>query len=154
MEARVKVEKTGSASYRAMLGVERTLGEGSIESSLRELIKVRVSQINGCAYCLDMHWKDARAAGETDQRLYSLPAWRETPYYSERERAGLLLAEELTRVADRPVPESVYEHIQSQFSDQEMGDLIWVIAVINAWNRISIGWGTVPGGYQPPKQAH
>jgi len=154
MESRINVEKSSTNTYRAMLGVEKSLAQCSIEKSLRELVKQRVSQINGCAFCIDMHWKDARAAGETEQRLYGLPAWRESPYYTERERAGLLLAEELTRIADRPVPEVVFDQVRSQFNDQELGDLIWVIATINAWNRVSIGFGSVPGEYQPPKSAH
>lgn len=141
-------------AYRAMLGVEKYLAQCSIEKSLRELIKLRVSQINRCAYCIDMHWKDARAAGEAEQRLYSLPAWRESPYYSERERAGLLLAKELTRIADRSVPDDVHEQAHEQFNDQELGDLAWAIAAINAWNRVNIGLRTVPGDYQPPKTAH
>jgi AhpD family alkylhydroperoxidase len=143
-----------SDAYRAMLGVEKYLAQCSIEKPLRELVKLRVSQINGCATCLDMHWKDARAAGETEQRLYSLPAWRETPYYSERERAALLLVEELTRVADRPVPDDVHEHIHAHFNEQELGDLVWLIAAINTWNRVNIGLQTIPGEYQPPKAAH
>ncbi len=110
--------------------------------------------INGCAYCIDMHWKDARAAGESEQRLYGLSAWRESPYYSERERAGLLFAEELTRIADRPVAESAHRQIGEQFNDQERGDLVWVITAINAWNRVSIGWGTVPGDYLPAGAGH
>ncbi len=154
MEMRVKVEKIVTPAFQAMLGVEKYLAQSSIEKPLRELIKLRVSQINGCAYCLDMHWKDATAGGESEQRLYSLPAWRECPYYSERERAGLLLAEELTRIADRPVPEAVHEQVSQQFNDQELHDLIWVIAAINAWNRLNIGMGTVPGDYQPPKAGH
>jgi alkylhydroperoxidase family enzyme len=101
-----------------------------------------------------MHWKDARAAGETEQRLYGLPAWRESPYYTPKERAGLLLAEELTRIADRPIPESIFEQVQKQFTDQELGDLIWAIATINTWNRVSIGYGSVPGQYQPAAAAH
>jgi AhpD family alkylhydroperoxidase len=154
METRVKVEKSSTDAYRAMLGVEKCLAQSAIEKSLRELIKTRVSQINGCAYCIDMHWKDARAAGETEQRLYSLPAWRECPYYSEREQAGLLLAEELTRIPDRSVPEEVHEQVRQQFNDQELGDLVWVIAAINAWNRVNIGFGTVPGDYRPLASAH
>jgi len=134
-----------------MRGVEKYLMECSIEKPLRELVKFRVSQINGCAFCLDLHWKDAVADGETAQRLYSLSAWRECPYYSDRERAALLLAEELTRIADRPVPEEVHQEVSKHFNDQEMHDLIWTIAVINAWNRLCIGLGTVPGSYQPPK---
>ena len=154
MKTRVHVEKTSTDAYRAMLGVEKVLSQSSVEKPVRELVKLRVSQINGCAYCIDMHWKDARASGESEQRLYGLPAWRESPYYSERERAALLLAEELTRIADRPVPESVYEPVRKQFSDQELGDLIWVIAAINAWNRVNVGFGTVPGAYQPPRSSH
>ena len=154
METRVKVEKSGTDTYRAMQGVEKTLAHSSIDKALRELIKVRVSQINGCAFSLDMHWKDARAAGETEQRLYGLPAWRESPYYTPKERAGLLLAEELTRIADRPIPESIFEQVQKQFTDQELGDLIWAIATINTWNRVSIGYGSVPDQYQPASAAH
>ena len=97
------------------------------------------------AFCIDMHWKDARAAGETEQRLYGLPAWRESPYYTDRERAALLLAEQLTKIADRHVPEEVFAEVGSHFNDQEHVDLCWVIAAINAWNRVSIGSRTVPG---------
>ncbi|WLD12724.1 carboxymuconolactone decarboxylase family protein [Planctellipticum variicoloris] len=154
MESRVKVDKSSMDAYRALLGVEKYLAQCSIEKSLRELIKLRVSQINGCAYCIDMHWKDARASGETEQRLYGLPAWRESPYYTERERAGLLLAEELTRIADRPVPDVVHERVREQFQDREIADLTWAIAAINAWNRVNIGLGTVPGDYQAPGAAH
>jgi AhpD family alkylhydroperoxidase len=154
MNTQVTVNPASSEAYRAMLGVEKSLARSSIEKSLRELVKLRVSQINGCAFCIDMHWKDARAAGETEQRLYGLPAWRESPYYSERERAALLLAEQLTRVADRPLAEEVHAEIGNHFSDQELVDLCWVIAAINAWNRVSIGLRTVPGDYQPPGASH
>ena len=136
-------------AYRAMLGVERAIAKSRIELSLRELIKLRVSQINGCAFCIDMHWKDARAAGETEQRLYSLPAWRECPYYSQRERAALSLAEGLTRLADKPAPEETIEEAHEQFNAGELEDLLWVIAAINAWNRVSIGSRKPPGEYQP-----
>jgi AhpD family alkylhydroperoxidase len=154
MESSVKVEKTNSEVFHAMLGVEKYLSHCSIEKSLRELVLLRVSQINGCAYCLDMHWKDARAAGETEQRLNGLPAWRESPYYSQRERAGLLLAEELTQIANRPLPEQVLDEARQQFNEQELFDLVWVIAAINTWNRVNVGLRTVPGGYQPPKTNH
>jgi AhpD family alkylhydroperoxidase len=149
-----QVEKPGMEAFRAMLGVEKYLSKCSIEKPVRELVKLRVSQINGCAYCIDMHWKDARAGGETEQRLYGLPAWRESPYYSERERAALLLAEELTRIADRPVPESVHEQVREHFNEGEFNDLVWTIAAINAWNRVNVGLRTVPGDYQPPRLAH
>src|SRR5690606_6034172 len=100
MQGRIKIDMSSDSAYQAMAGLEKYLAKCSIEKPLRELIKMRVSQINGCAFCLDLHWKDAREDGETEQRLYSLPAWRECPYYTERERAALLLAEELTRIAD------------------------------------------------------
>jgi AhpD family alkylhydroperoxidase len=141
--------KTNSDAYRAMLGVEKYLAKCSIESSLRELIKLRVSQINGCAYCIDMHWKDARAAGETEQRLYSVAAWRECPFYSDKERAGLWFAEELTRAADRAVTEEARTQVRQQFGDEELSDLVWVIAAINAWNRVNVGLRIEPGDYRP-----
>ncbi len=146
-------DKANTEAYRAMLGVENYFTQCSIEKPLRELIKLRVSQINGCAYCIDMHWKDARADGETEQRLYGLPALRESPYYSEREQVGLRLAEELTRVADRCVPDDVIELAREQFNPQELSDLAWIVAAINAWNRVNIALRTVPGDYQPPRAA-
>jgi AhpD family alkylhydroperoxidase len=149
MTTQSQVDKTMGPAFRAMLGVERALAHSSFEKSLRELVKVRVSQINGCAYCIDMHWKDARAAGESEQRLYSLPAWRETPYFSDRERAGLRLAEELTRLSDRALPEEVHQEAREAFDEQELNDLTWAIASINAWNRVNVGLRTVPGDYQP-----
>lgn len=151
MESSTKAAKTNTDAYRAMLGVEKYLAQCSIEKPLRELIKLHVSQINGCAYCIDMHWKDARSAGENEQRLYGLPAWRESPYYSERERAGLELAEALTRVAHHAIPEEVHEQARHQFNPQELADLAWVVATINAWNRVNIALRTVPGDYQPPQ---
>jgi len=154
MEDRAMLEKMNNEAFRSMLGVEKYLSRCSIEKSLQELIKLRVSQINGCAYCIDMHWKDAREGGETEQRLYGLSAWRESPYYSERERAGLLLAEELTRIVDRSVPEEVHEKVREMFNSEELADLVWVIATINAWNRLNIGLRTVPGNYRPQQFAH
>lgn len=145
--------KANTEAYRAMLGLEKYLAQCSIEKPLRELIKLRVSQINGCAYCIDMHWKDARADGETEQRLYGLPAWRESPYYSDREQVGLRLAEELTRVADRNVSEGIHELAREQFNPRELADLAWIVAAINAWNRVNIALRTVPGDYQPPGAA-
>ena len=151
MAIQTTVEKPGATAYRAMLGVEKYLAHCSVEKSLRELIKLHVSQINGCAFCIDMHWKDAVAAGENERRLYSLPAWRETPYFSDRERAGLRLAEELTKVAHRPLAEDVHRLAEQHFNEQELADLAWVVASINAWNRVNIALQTEPGGYQPPK---
>jgi AhpD family alkylhydroperoxidase len=136
-------------AYRAMLGVERAMAKSTIEKTLQELVKLRVSQINGCAYCIDLHWKDAVAAGESPHRLYSLPAWRETPHYSHREQAALQFAEALTRLADRPVAERAHEEAREQFDEQELDDLAWVIAAINAWNRHSIATRKQPGEDQP-----
>ncbi len=152
--AKINSGKTNTEANRAMLSVEKYLAQCSIDKPLRELIKLRVSQINGCAYCIDMHWKDARAANETEQRLYGLPAWRESPYYSERERVGLRLAEALTRVADQVVSEDVYESSREHFSPQELADLAWIISSINAWNRVNIALQTVPGNYQPASVGH
>jgi len=114
-------------------------------------MNMRVSQINGCAYCLDMHSKDARAAGETEQRLYELNAWRETPFYSERERAALAWAEALTLVHETHAPDDVYEEARKYFSEEELVSLTIAIVAINGWNRLSIGFRTVPGAYQPAR---
>jgi AhpD family alkylhydroperoxidase len=112
------------------------------------LVKLRASQINGCAYCIDMHWKDLRALGETEQRLYSLDAWRECPFYSDRERAALEWTEAVTLIADGQAPDSVYEIVRPHFTDKELADLTLLVATINAWNRLSIAARTTPGTYQ------
>ncbi len=150
MAARIDYTKVGGGALRAMLGLEKYLAESSIEKPLRELVKVRASQINGCAYCLDMHWKDARAGGETEQRLYGLAAWRESPYYTERERAALAWAEELTLIAERHAPEELYAEVCRHFSEQEIVDLTLAVTTINAWNRIAISFRSEPGTYEPP----
>jgi AhpD family alkylhydroperoxidase len=149
MAARIDYTKVGAGALRAMLGLEKYLADSSIEKPLRELIKVRASQMNGCAYCIDMHWKDARAGGETEQRLYGLSAWHEAPYYSERERAALAWAEELTLIAEHHVPDELYAAVRQQFSEQELVDLTLAVAAINAWNRIAISFRSEPGAYQP-----
>jgi AhpD family alkylhydroperoxidase len=149
MAARIDYTKVGGGALRAMLGLEKYLADSSIEKALRELVKVRASQINGCAYCIDMHWKDARAGGETEQRLYGLSAWREAPYYTERERAALAWAEELTLIAEHHVQDELYAHVREQFSEQELVDLTLAVAAINAWNRIAISFRSEPGTYQP-----
>jgi AhpD family alkylhydroperoxidase len=113
---------------------------------------MRASQINGCAYCLDMHSKDARALGETEQRLYALDAWAETPFFSARERAALAWTESLTRVADTHAPDEAFQEVREQFSEAELANLTIAIAMINTWNRIAIGLRAVPGAYQPPKR--
>ena len=120
-----------------------------LEASLLELVKMRASQINGCAHCLDMHSKDARAAGETEQRLYLLNAWREAPFYSARERAALAWTEALTLVSESQVPDTVYEEARRHFSEQELVDLSLAIVAINGWNRLAIGFRAETGSYQP-----
>ena len=128
--------------------------DAKVEPELLELIRVRASQINGCAFCLDMHTKDARAKGETEQRLYALSAWRESPFYTERERAGLALAEAVTLVHDGQVPDAVYAAAAEVFDEQQVAALVWAATVINAYNRIAIATRMVPGGYQPaPKNS-
>lgn len=135
-----------------MLGLEKYLHECGLEEQLLDLIKLRASQINGCAYCLDVHWKDLRALGEKEQRLYSLDAWRESPYYSERERAALAWTEAVTRVSETHVPDEVYEEVKKHFSEKELADLTFAVAAINAWNRLIIAARTTPGTYHPVKK--
>jgi len=149
MSVRIDQTKAAPGALRAMFGLEKYLAESSIEAPLRELVKVRASQINGCAYCIDMHWKDARAAGETEQRLYGLSAWPEAPYYSARERAALEWAEALTLIAANHVPDELYERTRREFSEKELVDLTLAVVAINAWNRIAISFRAEPGSYRP-----
>ena len=149
MQARIDYYKLSPGGYKAVLGLEQYLASTSLEKKLLHLIKLRVSQINGCAYCLDMHWKDLQAEGEKEQRMYSLDAWRETPYYSDRERAALAWAEAVTNITDGHVPDEVYEQTRQHFSEQELADLTLAVAAINVWNRLSIAFRIVPGNYQP-----
>jgi AhpD family alkylhydroperoxidase len=149
MEPRINIASVSPDAYRAVAGIQRFVDNSGLERSLRELIKLRASQLNGCAYCLDMHWKDARANGETEQRLYSLDAWRETPFYNERERAALALTEAVTLVSRDHVPDEVYKQAQAQFSETEMVNLVMAIVAINTWNRLAITFRTPPGTYQP-----
>jgi AhpD family alkylhydroperoxidase len=143
--------KVAPGAYRAMAGLEHYLHESGLEENLLHLIKLRASQINGCAYCLDMHWKDLKSIGETDQRLYELNAWEEGPFYSDRERAALAWTEAVTRVADSHVPDEIYERVRQHFSEKEMADLTLAVATINAWNRLAISARTTPGTYEVPK---
>jgi AhpD family alkylhydroperoxidase len=134
---------------RAMFGLGRYLEQSGLEEPLLDLVKTRASQINGCANCLDMHTKDARARGESEQRLYLLAAWRECPFYSERERAALLWTEAVTLVADGRVPDAVYDDVRGVFSDDELLALTMAVITINAFNRLNVALRTVPGAYQP-----
>jgi AhpD family alkylhydroperoxidase len=129
--------------------LDRYLQTCELEKSLILLVQLRASQINGCAYCLDMHWKDLCAIGEHEQRLYSLDAWRECPYYTDRERAALEWTEAVTLITTGHVPDAVYEHVRSHFSEKELSDLTLTVATINAWNRLSIAGRLTPGTYQP-----
>jgi len=152
MEPRIDYLKSARGAYHAMLGIEHYLQQCGLEESLQNLIKLRVSQINGCAYCIDMHWKDLKAAGEAEQRLYGLDAWEESPYYTERERAGLAWAESVTNIQEGHVPDGVFERVKEFFNDKELADLTLAVTAINAWNRLSIAARTVPGTYQPAKK--
>jgi AhpD family alkylhydroperoxidase len=145
MEQRLNVHEKGQNALKTLYGIGGYLKKSAIEVSLMELICFRVSQINGCAYCLDMHYKDARAKGETEQRLYGLSAWREAPYYTERERAAFAWAEAVTKC---DVPDAVYSEAKKQLSDQELIDLTLGVATINTWNRINLAFPNTPGTYQ------
>jgi len=147
MKARIDLMHVNPGVVQAMLGLERQVRQAGLDGRLLDLVRMRASQINRCAYCLDMHSKDARAAGETEQRLYGLEAWRETPYYSDRERAALEWTEALTLVAGTGVPDDVYDRVRAQFSENELTHLSLAIVAINGWNRLNVAARTVPGGY-------
>jgi len=151
MESRFNGAALSPGGFAAMLGLEKYLAACGLEIKLIHLIKLRASQLNGCAYCIDMHWKDLRAAGESEQRLYGLDAWEESPYYTDRERAALKWTEALTPIRDGHAPDAVYDHVRSQFNEQELADLTFVIAAINAWNRMAIAARSPAGTY---KAAH
>jgi len=137
----------------AMLGLEKYIRQTGLEESLLNLVRLRASQINGCAYCIDMHWKDLRAHGENEQRLYGLDAWQESPYYNDRERAALAWTEAVTNVRETHVPDETYQKVRPFFNDKELADLTLAIGSINVWNRLNIAARTVPGSYQPVKSA-
>ena len=148
MQTRLDYSKAAPGSVQAMYKLQKFSEESGLERPLLELVKTRVSQINGCAFCIDMHTKDARAAGETEQRLYALDAWRETPFFSGRERAGLAWIEAVTLVSNAHVPDSVYDEAKAHFSEKELVDLTYLAATINAWNRLAIALRSVPGRYR------
>jgi AhpD family alkylhydroperoxidase len=135
----------------AMIQLERAIAASGLEEGLLHLIKTRVSQLNGCAYCIDMHTKDARALGETEQRLYALSAWREAPFFTPRERAALEWAEALTNIQNGHAPDPVYETVRKEFDEKELARLTFAITQINAWNRIAIAFRAEVGSYQPKK---
>lgn len=154
MKPRMDYGKASPAALRAMVGLEGFVRQSSMEHGLLHLVKMRASQMNGCAYCLDMHSKEARADGESEQRLYGLSAWRETPFYTARERAALAWTEALTNVQDGHVPDAVFEEARAQLSETELMDLTTAVVAINGWNRIAIAFRAVPGTYQPPARKH
>jgi AhpD family alkylhydroperoxidase len=149
MKARIDIMHVSPGIIHAMLGLERQVQHAGLDSKLLDLVRMRASQINGCAYCLDMHSKEARANGETEQRLYSLEAWRETPYYSARESAALEWTEALTLISETHAPDDVFERVREQFSEDELAHLTLAIVAINGWNRLNIAARTVPGDYVP-----
>jgi AhpD family alkylhydroperoxidase len=149
MKQRINAFEKGQGALRAMLGISAYLLKSSLEKNLLQLIEYRVSQINGCAYCLDMHSKDLRHGGETEQRIYTIAAWRETPFFSARERAALAWAESVTLLNEGHVPDEVYEEVREEFTEEELIDLTLAVAAINSWNRMNIALRTEAGGYQP-----
>ena len=149
MKTRLNYAKAAPGVYEAMDALDQYIVKCGLERPLILLVQLRASQMNGCAYCLDMHWKDLRAIGENEQRLYSLDAWRECPCYTARERAALAWTEAVTFITNAHVPDEVYEEVRMHFSEKELSDLTLVVAAINAWNRLSISARIVPGTYTP-----
>ena len=149
MQPRLEIQNIAPQAYRAMAGLEAYIRNSGLEATLLALVKLRASQINGCAYCIDMHTKDARAGGETEQRLYGLTAWSETPFYTDRERAALAWTEALTLISETHAPDDVYEQARRHFSELEMMNLTMAIVTINSWNRLALGFRIVPGTYEP-----
>ena len=151
MQPRMNYYQAAPEALKPMLDMEAYIKTCGLEHKLIELVKTRASQINGCAYCLHMHTKDARAAGETEQRLYALSAWRETPFYSERERAALAWTEAVTLISEG-VSDPLFQEVRQHLSEKELVDLTWAVVAINGWNRVAISCGVVPGSYQPGKK--
>jgi AhpD family alkylhydroperoxidase len=149
MKQRIDYYKIAPEALKGMMEIEKYMANSPLERPLYELVKLRASQINGCAYCIDMHSKDARNAGETEQRLYALSAWKETPFFTERERAALLWTEELTKISENEVSDEVYQAVRAHFEEEELVALSMGIVAINGWNRLAIGFRNVPGSYKP-----
>lgn len=153
MKQRMNYYEKGFKAIKPLFSLGAYLAKSSVEQSLQDLVHFRVSQINGCAYCLDMHSKDLRAHGETEQRLYMIDAWREAPLYTNRERAALAWAEAVTKLEKQEVPHDVYEEARRQFSEQELVDLTMSVIAINSWNRLNIAFRTPAGDYVPGQHA-
>ena len=148
MESRIDYTKAPGVMH-AMLGLGKYLSQCGLDPGLLDLVNLRASQINGCAYCIDMHWKDLRARGEDEQRLYGLDAWAESPYYTERERAALAWTEAVTRLTEGHVPDAVFEEVRRFFNEKELADLTLAVVTINGWNRLNVALRTPAGTYQP-----
>lgn len=149
MEQRINYSKITPDGVENLRKLEAYLKNAGLEPELLELVKLRASQLNGCAFCIDMHTKDARTRGESEQRLYGVSAWRETPFYSERERAALAWTEAVTKISDNQVPDAIYNQVKTHFTEKELVDLTLAVIAINAWNRLAISFRTPPGSYQP-----
>src|SRR5262245_28233608 len=152
MEPRIKYQKY-PAKMKGMFALEQSVRDSALEHSLLQLVRMRASIVNGCAFCIDMHSKDARAEGETEQRLYGLSAWRETPFFTDRERAALAWTDSLTLISENHAPDELYERVRTQFSEEELVALTLAVIAINGWNRIAISMRNVPGSYQVPAAA-
>jgi len=146
---RIQHSRVSPDAVKAMMGLEQYVRASGLEHQLLMLVKLRASYMNGCAYCVDMHTQDARADGETEQRLYAVPVWRETPFYTPRERAALAWTEAVTDLGRSGVPDDVYEEARAHFSEGELVDLTMAVIAINGWNRLSVSFRTEPGTYQP-----
>ncbi len=151
-KVRINYQKAAPEGVHGLLTLERYVRKSGLDPKLLDLVRLRASQINGCAYCLDMHTKDARAGGESEQRLYVLDAWREAPFYTERERAALAWTERLTRISEGHPTDELYESMQKLFNEKELVDLTLAIVAINSWNRLAISLGAEVGSYQPRKE--
>lgn len=149
MAQRIDYSEVAPEATKGILNIEKYVGDSNLEPSLIELVKLRASQINGCAYCIDMHTKDARNNGETEQRLYALNAWRETDFYSERERTALKWTEVLTEISKNGVPDKLYYSVRRYFDEEELVTLTMAVVAINGWNRLAISFGNEPGSYKP-----
>lgn len=149
MKSRINYETVAPGAIHSLLNVEHYVRQSGLEAPLQELVRLRASQINGCAYCVDMHTKDARAQGESEQRLYAVSVWNDTPFFTDRERAALAWTEAVTRVSETHVPDEIYQLARQQFSEKELVDLTMAIIAINGWNRLSISFRKEAGTYQP-----
>lgn len=147
MASRIEYGRISPAGISRMRDLENYVRQCGLETSLLELVRLRASQVNGCAYCVDMHTKDARAEGETEQRLYAVSVWEETPFFSERERAALAWTEAVTRVGQSHVPDALYQSVRLHFAEKELVDLTLAIIAINGWNRLAVSFRAVPGSY-------